>query len=67
MPRIWATGGGSSFTVISGAPLFSSGIILVSPDGTQWLLTIDNSGNLHTTKLNAGTPIGLLLILTRVP
>ena len=43
--------------------LFPNGLYLFSPDGTKWIITIDNSGSLITSSM-VGKPIGLLLCLT---
>lgn len=34
----------------SGNAWFAGGILLNSPDGNLWKITVDNSGNLITTK-----------------
>ena len=40
---------------------------MTSPNGTEYVVTIDNDGRVHTESLNAGTtgtPLGLLLSIT---
>lgn len=43
-----------------------SGITLTDSNGVQWILTIDTTGHLVTTLAtnNAGTAMGLLLVIT---
>ena len=49
---LFAVGNGSSHTDRKNAfEVRSDGVVLKSPDGSRWLLSVDNSGNLSTTKL----------------
>lgn len=50
---LFAVGNGSSHTARSNAFEVTSdgGVVLKSPNGTRWKLTVDNNGNLSTTAL----------------
>lgn len=47
-----AVGNGTSHTARKNAlEVRADGIVLLSPDGSRWMISVDNSGNLTTTKL----------------
>lgn len=61
------TGGTIDGSVTVTGSVITDSIIMQSPDGTYWEVTVDNSGNLVVTNLSSGTsgsPMGLLLSLT---